>query len=115
MTGVSGETLKKPFLQSLDCQMGKNHLKHGFLRMPECPIPPLGQDSLNTRVTFASGQIDINVPPEQARPLETLVFQPQKTACDHSGRDTAEGEPGGERGWGSGKRAKTATPKIFTQ
>ena len=39
VTGVSKETLKMPFFQLLNCQMGKTHLKHSFVYMPECPIP----------------------------------------------------------------------------
>ena len=45
--------------------------KHNFVRMPECPIPLL-RDLLNTRVTFAPGQMSIKVPPEQACKLQAV-------------------------------------------
>lgn len=44
VTEMSRETLKQPFLQLSDCQVGKIHPKHHFLYMPECPILLLGRD-----------------------------------------------------------------------
>lgn len=69
ITGISEETSHKPFLQPLECHIGKTYLKHSFLYMPECPIPLLGQDlltELNVQVCFSPEKLDIEVLPDQA-------------------------------------------------
>lgn len=52
-------------------------LKHSFLHVPECPIPLLGQGLLckfNAQVTFASGQLDRQVPLEQSLNLQMALL-----------------------------------------
>lgn len=66
---MSKQTLKMLY-QELDCQMGN---------MPECPIPLL-RDLLNTRVTFAPGQMSIKVPPEQACKLQAVPQREEPAA-----------------------------------
>lgn len=56
--------------------MGK---KHNFIYIPECPIPHL-RDLLNTRVTFAPGQMGIKVPPEQACKLQAVPQREEPAA-----------------------------------
>ena len=71
---------KKPwkclFFQELDCQMGR---KHNFVYMPECPISLL-RDLLNTRVTFAPGQMSIKIPLEQACKFQAVPQREQPAA-----------------------------------
>lgn len=75
MTRVSGETLKKLFLQSPDCQMGRSHLKQSFLYMPQCPILLLQWDLL-TKLNASDISplwMDVKVPPEQACALQVAL------------------------------------------
>ena len=46
----------KSFCQPRKCQMGGHHVIHGFLYIPECPVPLLGRDllsKLGAQVTFS--------------------------------------------------------------
>ena len=75
--GVSRKPLQKLLVQPLDCQIEATNLKHSFLYMPECPVPLLGWDLLskfNTKLTFIPGQLDIEVPQEQACALQAALL-----------------------------------------
>ena len=78
IVGVTCETQQRPMLQLLECNLGKQKLKHSFLYIPDCPIPFLGGDvvcKLNVQITISpkKKQFHLQVPLENALRLKALL------------------------------------------